>query len=124
LGVVLTRTVRPLVTAAALLIVGCSAGSEATRKAETITRAVYGGDYETTVADFDAATKQSVTRSQVGALSDRMHALGDFQSLTERTAPLPTGKYEFDAAFTKGTMLVEMRLDPDGKVAAYRVGKL
>lgn len=89
--------------------------------AETITRAIYANDFETTVAAFDDATKRAVTRSELGTLSDRMHALGTLRSIVARDANVDMGRYEFDAAFTGGTLLVQMRIDPSGKVGAFRV---
>ena len=89
--------------------------------AETVTRAIYADDLDTTLQSFDDATKRAVTRSQLGELSDRMHALGDLKTITQRSGNADTGRYEFDATFTSGTLLVQMRFDPSGKVGAYRV---
>ena len=102
-------------------VVGCASGTDPARTADSITRAVYANDLDATVANFDDETKKSVSRSDVGALSDKMHALGTLDSLTPRRANADTGRYAYDAHFTSGTMLVEMRLDPSGKVGAYRV---
>lgn len=89
--------------------------------AEKITRAVYANDLDTTTATFDDATKKTITREALGAMSDTMHALGDFGSLAPRSADPDSGKYEYDAHFTRGAMLVRMRIDPSGKIGAYRV---
>ncbi|MBC5802813.1 MAG: hypothetical protein GIX03_07385 [Candidatus Eremiobacteraeota bacterium] len=89
--------------------------------ADRITRAVYANDIDATTTDFDDETKKTVTRSQLGDLSGKMHALGNYRSLTQRRADPDTGKYAYDAHFTNGTMLVELRIDPSGKVGAYRV---
>ena len=91
------------------------------RTADTITRAVYANDLDTTIASFDDETKKSVTREALGDISDKMHALGDFTSLAPKSASPDEGKYEYDAHFTSGAMLVQMRIDPSGKVGAYRV---
>jgi len=107
----------------ATLLGGCSAqrGAAPGQLAEQITRAVYADDLDATIANFDDATKKTVTRSELGELSDRMHALGDLKSLAPRSADPDSGKYEFDATFSNGSMLVQLRLDPSGKVGAYRV---
>ncbi len=89
--------------------------------AERITRAVYANDLDTAVANMDDQTKKSVTRSELGELSDKMHALGDLKSLAQRSADPDSGKYEYDANFTSGAMLVQIRIDPSGKVGAYRI---
>jgi hypothetical protein len=107
----------------ALLLAACSSGGTADPSglAEKITRAVYDNDLDTTVASFDDATKRQVTRSQLGEISDRMHALGDIKTFTQRSAEPDKGRYDYDVSFTNGTLLVQLRLDPDGKIGAYRV---
>ena len=50
-----------------------------------------------------------------------MHALGAYRFLKQTSADPDKGRYDYDAAFDKGTMLVELRMDPDQKIAAYRV---
>ena len=85
------------------------------------THAVYSNDYDGAVSHFDDAIRGSVTRTQLGDLSDRMHALGDYTAIAPRNADPASRKYEYDATFAHGTMLVELRLDADGKVAAYRI---
>ena len=104
-------------------LVGCgsSNANSPDALADKITRAVYANDYDTTVASFDDETKREVTRTDVGALSDRMHALGTLKSLTQRSANTDSGRYEYDAAFTNGALVVQLRVDPSGRVGAYRV---
>jgi len=97
-----------------------SAGT-AQQLAERVTRAVYANDLDTTLGTFDEATKRDITRAELGALSDRMHAVGAFKSLVQRDGNPDTGRYEFDASFSGGMMLLQMRIDPSGKVGAYRL---
>ena len=89
--------------------------------ADAVTRAVYANDLDGATADFDDETKAQISRSSLGELSDRMHALGELQSLAPRSSDPDRGRYEYDAHFTNGAMLVEVRIDPSGKVGAYRV---
>ncbi len=107
----------------ALLLAACSSGGnqDPSALAEKITRAVYANDLDTTIATFDDETKKQVTRSQLGVISDRMHALGDIKSFTQRSSEPDKGRYDYDVSFTGGSMLVQLRVDPDGKVGAYRV---
>jgi hypothetical protein len=70
---------------------------------------------------MDAETRASVTRAQVGELSDKMRALGALQSIDQTSADADRGLYEFDARFAGGHMRVKLRIDPSGKVGAYRV---
>jgi hypothetical protein len=108
----------------ALLLAACgtqNAAGDPAGLAEKITRAVYANDLDTTVASFDDQTKKLVTRGQLGEISDRMHALGDIKSFAQRSADPDKGRYDYDVSFTNGAMLVQLRVDPDGKVGAYRV---
>ena len=101
---------------------GCSSpGSAPQGLADSITRAVYTNDYDHTVSSFDNQTKAQITRSSLGDLSDRMHALGGYEGLSQTSADPDRGRYTYDARFTGGHLTVLMRLDPSGKVGAYRV---
>ncbi|MGP6159207.1 MAG: hypothetical protein ACLPYS_17150 [Vulcanimicrobiaceae bacterium] len=112
---------RGALLAGALWLAACSSGSDPGALAEKITRAVYANDLDSTVASFDDQTKKVVTRSQLGVISDRMHALGDIKSFAQRSAEPDKGRYDYDVSFSNGIMLVQLRVDPDGKVGAYRV---
>lgn len=89
--------------------------------ADETTRGVYDADYGRTTEHFDAALKLQVTRATIGQLSDQMHALGAYRGLKPATSDPDKGRYDYEAAFDKGTMLVELRLDPTQKIGAYRV---
>ncbi|HEY0798661.1 MAG TPA: hypothetical protein VGD50_05895 [Candidatus Baltobacteraceae bacterium] len=104
------------------VVPGCAGNSsDPNGLADKITRAVYANDYDATTADFDDDTKKAVTRAEVGALSDKLHALGDIQQITPRTSDADKGRYDFTVALDHGSALVQLRLDPDGKIGAYRV---
>jgi hypothetical protein len=107
-----------------VLLAACS-GSPGERSpaalTDSITRAVYNDDYDGTTANLDAQTKSQVTRAEIGALADRMHALGAYQGLTQTSADADKGLYEYDLRFTNGHMTAKLRIDPSGKVGAYRV---
>jgi hypothetical protein len=105
----------------ALALAACSTASKTQQLADSVTKAVYNNDYSAVVADMDAQLTPSVTRSEVGDLSDRMHKLGDYSGLTQITSDDVGKKYSYIAKFSKGAMIVEIRLDSDGKIAAYRV---
>ncbi len=89
--------------------------------ADQTTQGVYNVDYDATVARFDDALKSQVTRASIGQLSDQMHALGAYHGLKQTSADPDKGRYDFEAAFDKGTLLVELRVDPDQKIGAYRI---
>ena len=101
-----------------------SSGNSPRDLADTTTKSVYASDYDATVAHFDDDLKGQVTRGSIGTLSDRMHALGAYQNLTQTTSDPDHGRYVYDAAFERGHLKVELRIDPDGKIGAYRVAPL
>jgi hypothetical protein len=116
-GTVLARAAIALAVAAS----GCAHQATPQELADATTRAVYDADYARTVDHFDDALKTQVTRSSVGQLSDRLHALGAYRGLKPAGADASRNRYDFEAAFDKGTMLVQIRLDPDGRLVAYRI---
>jgi hypothetical protein len=89
--------------------------------ADQTTRGVYAVDYDATTARFDDALKGQVTRASIGQLSDQMHALGAYQGLKQTSADPDTGRYVYEATFDKGTLVVELRVDPNQKIGAYRI---
>lgn len=107
--------------ACAVALSACNSGRSPTKLAEDTTRALYADERDAATANFDEALKAQVTRAQVGALSDLMHQLGAYQGLKPTASDADTGRYEFQANFEKGILLVEMRLDPSGKIGAYRI---
>jgi hypothetical protein len=100
---------------------GCAGKSDPQKIALDMTRAVYADDLAGFSAYFDASTQPTVTRADLGVLSDRMHALGDLQTVAQHDADPDKGRYTYDANFSRGSMLIELRVDPTGKVGAYRV---
>ena len=97
------------------------AGNTETTLADQVTRAVYNNDMAGVTSNFNSDLASQVTRASVGTLSDKMHALGNYQSITEAATDIPSRRYTFDAKFDNGDMTVFVRLDTDGKIAAYRV---
>jgi predicted component of type VI protein secretion system len=113
-----------LAAALAVLLAGCSTGSASDRAqklADDATKAVYNDDMAGLTANMNAALVPTITRAQLGDLADKMHALGDYQGLTPAGSDTLKSEYDFKAKFDKGTWTVILRLDGDGKIAAYRV---
>ena len=106
-----------------LLLAACGGNTNgaAQSTADAITKAAYNNDLQGVTASFDDALKPHVTHASVGVIADKMHALGDYQGLTFVASDPTKNEFTFRAKFSKGTMNVVERLDPDGKVAAYRV---
>jgi hypothetical protein len=102
-------------------LAGCAGKSDPQKVAEDMTRAVYADDLNGFAGHFDASTQPTVTRADLGVLSDRMHQLGDLQTVAQHDADPDKGRYTYDATFSHGSLLIELRMDPTGKVGAYRV---
>jgi hypothetical protein len=117
----------PVAPVAVALAIAASACAQTTTQtnpqalADQTTRAVYNLDYATTTAQFDDALKAQVTRASMGQLSDQMHALGTYQGLKPLSSDADKGRYDYEATFDKGTLVVQLRLDPNQKIGAYRI---
>ena len=108
--------------AVALGLGACSGNSGIEQKlADSVTRAVYNNDMSGVTSNFSSDVAPQVTRASLGMLSDQLHAMGNYQGLTETATDVPAQRYTFEAKFDKGDMTVQMRLDASGKIAAYRV---
>jgi hypothetical protein len=100
---------------------GGASGNAETAVAGQVTKAIYDNDVAGVTQNFSSALSSQVTRASVGTLSDKMHALGNYQGVTETQTDIPNRRYMFDAKFDHGDMTIGMRLDAEGKVIAYRV---
>ncbi len=109
--------------AALVFVAACAgqSGSNPQKIADDMTHQVYADDVDGFASHFDDTTKPTVKRADVGALSDKMHQLGDLQTIAQHDANPDQGRYRYDVTFSHGSMLVEVRVDPTGKVGAYRV---
>ena len=106
------------------LVAGCSRGDAPKTLADNVTKAVYNNDVSQVSERFNALIRPQLTRGSVGALSDKMHAQGDYQGLEQVQSDGTVGVYGYAAKFSHGSMLVCMKLDQDGKIAGYRVEPL
>lgn len=104
----------------ALTACGGGAAASAQSSADSVTKAVYNDDINGATQNFDDNLKSQVTRSELGILSDKMHSLGDYHGLTYVSTDESKSEYTYRANFSKGWMNVVLRLDPSGKIAAYR----
>lgn len=113
-----------IAAALALALVGCAqfgGGSNPKDEATKVAQALYNNDLAGVTANFDDTLRDQATRAQVATISDKMHALGDFQGLTATKQDDDTRRFWYDAKFANGDMTIEMRLHSDGKIAAYRI---
>ncbi len=118
------RTRLIIVAALALMLAACNASASqgaAESTADSVTSGVYNNDIDNVTANFDDALKTQVSRGEVGMLSDKMHALGAYQKLSYVSEDPTKNEYTYRADFDKGSMNVVVRMDHDGKLAAYRI---
>ncbi|HET9393092.1 MAG TPA: hypothetical protein VFO29_06220 [Candidatus Rubrimentiphilum sp.] len=118
----MTRTLACLALGAVLASCGGSPAGQAQSQADTVTKAVYNNDADGAQQNFEPALKSSITRAQVGMLSDKLHKLGDYKGLTYVSNDALKNEYTYRADFTNGSAPVVLRLDAEGKIAAYRIG--
>jgi hypothetical protein len=107
--------------ALAIAASGCARHTDPLALASDTTRGVYDADYAKTTEHFDAALKLQVTKPSLVRLAGQMHALGAYRGLRETASDPGKQRYDFQATFDRGAMLVEVRLDPNGLIGAYRV---
>ncbi len=104
-----------------LVLAACGGAKDPRSVATAVTRAVYGNNPAAAAGYFDDALRPQITRASVGLISDKMHALGRFSGLTLLSSDTSRHEYIYRAAFERGTMNVVVRVDSDGRLAAYRV---
>lgn len=109
------------VAGALIVLAGCGHSDTPATLADQTTKAVYAVDVAATEANMDDDLRKQVTRASIGDLSDKMHALGAYVGLKPNTAEPDKGRYAFEADFEHGILAVDLRLDPTGKIGAYRV---
>jgi len=81
---------------------------------------IYSGDVHATQALFDADVRRTITDDSVKQLSSLMHAFGDYLGVMQ-IAAMSDRRYDLEAQFAHGSMLVQLRLDPAGKLAALHI---
>ncbi len=106
-----------------LCVAACSSSANATadHAADAVTKTVYANDFRGTTAQLDASTRGEVTRASVGALSDLMHRMGAYKGVALMAQDPAKNDYTYTATFEHGTLIVAIRMDAKGGVAAYHV---
>jgi hypothetical protein len=108
--------------ACALTLGACGGGASSPQGVVSdTTTAVYNDDLNAMQAHFDGTLQKQVTLDGVSALSQKLHAFGAFQGLSQIAADSNGGRYDYTATFDRGTMTVHVRMDADGHIAAYRI---
>ena len=87
----------------------------------TTTAAIASGDIARARSAFDDQIRPQVTPATVAALAQIMQRYGPYEHV-EQVSEIPARRrYDFEAYFVGGSMLVQLRLDADGKIAAYHI---
>jgi ABC-type glycerol-3-phosphate transport system substrate-binding protein len=106
----------------ALALAACGGGATSPQKVTNdTTAAVYNDDLNAMQSHFDSALQKQVTIDGVATLSQKLHAFGAYRGLTQTAADATGGRYDYNAAFDNATMAVHVRVDSDGRIAAYRI---
>ena len=116
-----TVALRALAVAGMLAAAACGGGSSQQTATDDTTKAVYNDDLNAMQSHFDAALQKQITIDGVNALSQKLHAFGAYKGVTQTAADASAGRYDYDASFDNATMAVHVRVDRDGKLAAYRI---
>ena len=106
---------------AANVSTGAASGAAPTRVADSITRAIYDNKAEVARGYFNDEIRPQIQDFQVLFMSQTMHRLGDYDGVKIARADVDHGRYAYRAFFSRGKMEVRLRIDQNGKVAAYRV---
>jgi hypothetical protein len=90
--------------------------------ADATTRGVYEADPAAAARYFDPRLRSKVTPRSVADVSRLMHRYGDYEGITQTAEVAKDVRYDFEAQFSHGSMLVQMRLDRGKQtIVAYRV---
>jgi hypothetical protein len=104
-----------------LASVSACAGNDPQSTTNGVTRAVYDNNVAAVAPYFDDALRAQISRASVGVISDKMHAMGSYNGLTLLGSDTAKREYSYRANFSKGAVNIVVRIDPDGRLAAYRV---
>ena len=110
-----------LLAALAFVTSGCARHLTPPALADAMTRAVYAGDAAAARSKFIEALRPSVTPQSVSVVSARMHRYGEYHRLSQVSEIPAQRRYDFEAEFDRGTMLIQLKLASDGSISAYRV---
>jgi hypothetical protein len=117
----LLRSLAAIVVGTAALIACGGSGNSPQAMADATTKAVYENDINAMQARFDDDLKKQVTIDQIGQISSKLHSFGNYKGLEQTTLDESKGRYDFVAHFDQTVIPVHLRLDPAGRIAAFRL---
>ena len=107
-----------------MFTLGLTACTIKTTTAEDLTvrviQSIDAGDYENTASAFESSVRSTMTRESFDDVSRLMQSFGAFQVANQISA-LPNERYDLEATFEGGSMLVQLRVDPAGQIAALHI---
>ena len=109
------------VLAGSIGLIACGGGSSPQTLADGTTKAVYDDDVNAMQARFDDDLRKQVTIDQIATISQKLHALGAYKGLQQTASDSTKNRYDYSAQFDQATVPVHLRLDADGRIAAYRL---
>ena len=106
------------------LTLGLTACTTKSTTAEDLTdrviRSIQAGDLQQTASAFDNSVRGTITPESFNDLSRLMRSFGTYRAAYEISA-LPNQRYDLEANFDNGSMLVQLRLNPAGRIVALHV---
>jgi hypothetical protein len=117
----LATALRSAALLATLAACACGGGTPQQTAADETTKAVYNTDLNAMQTHFDDALKKQITIDGVQSLSQKLHAFGGYKGIAQTAADEKSGRYDYNATFDNATMAVHVRVDSDGRLAAYRI---
>jgi hypothetical protein len=103
------------------LLLGLSACAPSTTPAEDVTdraiRSIYAGDLQQTQNMFEDRVRTEMTPTSFHILSHLMQSFGKYNSVSQ-ISKIAGERYDLEAFFDGGSMLVQLRLNPVGRISA------
>ena len=93
---------------------------KAQQVADNVIRSIAAGDRNGAVNAFDGTVRPSVTPSSFANASRLVRTFGSYHYTTE-VAALPGERYDLEANFDRGSMLVQLKLAPSGRILALHM---
>jgi hypothetical protein len=102
------------------LLSACAQTTRSEDLADQVIRSLDADNTQRAASFFNRDVRSTMTPASVHELARVMHAFGRYRYVTETTA-LDSDRYDLEAQFDVGSMLVQMRLDSDGKIAGLHI---
>jgi hypothetical protein len=85
------------------------------------TRAIYDADAAAARRHFARDVVATMSDASVADVSAIMHRFGAYRAVTAVSSGPQPLRYDFEAFFENGSMLLQLKLDSDGRIIGYRL---